>query len=860
MKGRTAFGQQIPKTGRTAGGVTTSSEFTIAHYLSALADKYENAPAMYFKSAFRTFSFSYREVYERCLRVANYLSQKGIRKGDRILVWSYNGQEYGSILLGCALSGVIAVPVDFSSKANFVETIAEKVGAKHLFHSKRRPFTKKGLSHIHVEDLDRELSEVPIRQRDFGVRDEDTYEIVFTSGTTSDPKGVIITNKNIVTNIIQSAKVLPLERGQRLLSLLPLSHMFEQVGGFFYPLYCGCSVTYLYSRKSSTIIETLQRERVNIMVVVPIFLDVLRENILREVRARGKEKFFYRIVSLATHLPPFARRVLFRKVHRKLGGRLRLFTTGGSALDPEVEAFWTALGFDVLPGYGLTEASPVVTFNAKSYKKLGSVGRAVPDLEIKLGPENEIWIRGDNVTPGYYENPQENHARFEQGWYKTGDIGELDRDGFLFIRGRLKNMIKSASGLNIYPEDIESVLNKIAGVKDSCVIGLERGGDIRVHAVLLMDKSRKWDMESVRPIIESANHSLQPHQQIQGYTLWPHDDFPRTNTLKIKRGPVVEEIQEGKPATGMIRPSSGDRIYDLLADLAKVDVQKIRPDSNLVTDLGMDSIARVELATLLEEEFNVEVDEGALTAETTVSKLKEIIAVQQRESLPYEFPRWTVRWPVRVLRALFQALIFRVPSLFSVTTVKGRENLAAVRPPVIFIANHITHYDSLYIVRALPWRLWKIAAAAAADILFEIRPEYSWWQKFDIRFRGFWSTFLMNAFPFSRRTHVKKSFEYMGELVDQGWNILLFPEGKLTTTGDMDRFKSGIGMLAQAMQVPIVPVKLDGLFTIVGNGRWIPKRFGRVGVTFGKQIHVDHKTDPEQIARRFEETIRNLSY
>jgi long-chain acyl-CoA synthetase len=836
-----------------------SAEFTIAHYLSTLANKYEDQPAIYFKSAFRTFSFSYRAIYERCLRVANYLSQKGINKGDRIMVWSYNGQEYGSILLGCALSGVVAVPVDFSSKADLVEILAEKVGAKHLFHSKRRPFTGKGLSHIHVEDLDQELADVPIGQRDFGVEDEDIYEIVYTSGTTSDPKGVIITNKNIVANIIQAAKVLPLPGGHKLLSVLPLSHMFEQVGGFFYPLYCGCSVTYLYSRKSSAVIETLQRERVNVMVVVPIFLNVLRESILREVRSQGKKNLFSRMVSLAAHLPPFARRILFRKVHRKLGGKLRLFITGGSALDPEIEAFWTALGFNVLPGYGLTEASPMVTFNDKTHKRIGSVGRAVPGMEIKLGPENEIWIQGDNVTPGYYNNPKENEARFAEGWYKTGDIGELDRDGFLFIRGRLKNMIKSASGLNIYPEDIESVLNKIAGVKDSCVIGLEQGGDIRVHAVLLMDKSKTWEMETVRPIIESANRNLQPHQQIQGYTIWPHDDFLRTNTLKIKRSPIVDEIQRGRPADGVIRQSSGDRIYDLLADMAKVDVQKIRPESNLVADLGMDSIARVELATLLEEEFNVEVDESAITAETTVAKLKEIIAAQQREILSYAFPRWAVSWPICVVRAFLRAVFFRVPSLFSWTTVNGRKNLNAMQTPAIFIANHVTHYDSIYLMRALPWQLRKIAAAAAADLFYEIKPEYSWRRRCIIHSRGFISALIINTFPFSRGAHVKKSFEYMGELVDQGWNILLFPEGKLTLTGEMDRFKSGIGLLVQAMQVPVVPVKMDGLYDMLNYDKWIPKRFGRIRITFGRPMHVDVKADPDRVARQFEDAIRRLS-
>jgi long-chain acyl-CoA synthetase len=836
-----------------------NTRLTIAHYILTLAEKYEDRTAIHFRSAFRTFSFTYREIHQRCLRLANYLAQKGINKGDRILVWSYNGQEYGSILLGCALSGVVAVPIDFSSKADFVELIADKVGAKHLFHSKRRPFPHGKLSHIHVEDLDREIADVPIARTDFGVRDEDVYEIVYTSGTTSAPKGVIITNKNIVSNIMNSVEVMPLSARHTFLSVLPLSHMFEQVAGFFYPLYNGCSVTYLYSRKSSAILEALQRERVSIMVTVPIFLQVLRENILREVRAQGKEPLFSRMLAVAAHFPRFARRILFHRIHSKLGGRLGLFITGAAPLDPDVEAFWTALGMEVLQGYGLTEASPVVTLNAPTANRAGSTGKCLPRQEIKLGPDNEIWIRGGNVTAGYFDNPDENQKRFEGGWYRTGDIGELDRDGFLFIRGRLKNMIKSAAGLNIYPEDIETTLNKTPGIKDSCVIGIEEGGDVRVHAVLLMDKSRQWTAEAVRPIIDSTNQRLQPHQQIQGFTIWPHDDFPRTNTLKIKRDPIVDEVRRGKSAAGLIRPASGDRILDLLADLAKRDVRTIRPDSNLVADLGMDSIARVELAAMLEEEFNVDIDESAITAETTVSDLKEIIAAQRRETLYYHFPRWAVRWPARILRVFLQAIAFRVPSLFSWTTVAGRENLNGVKQPVIFIANHISHYDAIYIVRALPWRFRKIAAAAAADLMFEIRPDDPWRRKFVVWRDRIVVTSLMNAFPFSRDVHVKRSFEYMGELMDHGWNILLFPEGKLTTTGEMDHFKSGIGLLAQAMQVPVVPIKHIGLYEIANYERWIPARFGRVRIIFGRPMEADPEADPGVLAKRFEDAIRNLS-
>jgi long-chain acyl-CoA synthetase len=841
-----------------------SASLTLAYHIKTLAEKYADRPAIAVKSAFRTFSFSYREMYRRSLALANYLAHKGIHKGDRILVWSYNGEQYASILLGCALSGVVIVPIDFGSKADFVRLIAEEVGARCLFHSKRRPFPHAGLSHFYVEDLDRELAEVPIDKTDFGVREEDIYEIVYTSGTTSEPKGVILTNKNIVSNIMHIAEVMPIRSDNICLSILPLSHMLEQVPGFFYPLSCGCTITYLHSRKSTALVGALQGHRITAMVVVPVFLSILRENILREVQARGRERLFSRMLSLAGRLPTPARRLLFRGIHKKLGGRLRMFVSSGSALEPELEQFWTALGCEVFQGYGLTETTTAVTANTRTHHRAGSVGRCVPHQEVKLGPDNEIWTRGDNVTPGYWENPEENAARFEDGWFKTGDIGEFDNDGYLFFRGRLKNMIKSASGLNVYPEDIEAVLGKMPGVKDCCIIGLEEGGDVRVHAVILMEKDAAWDNNSVRSMIAVANQVLQPHQQIQGFTVWPHDDFPRTNTLKIKRGPVWEEIQRGKPAAGPAPRTSGDRILDILASLAKVDVQTITPEWNLVSDLGLDSVARVELTTMLEEEFNVEIDEGALGAGTTVADVKAIVASRQSETLHYRFPRWSRAWPARALRWLLQLGVFRFPSLFSRTTVLGRENLRGLKTPAIFIANHTSQYDILYIIRALPWRLRKIALGAAADLAFEFKPGDSWRKWLYVHVSGFLATLLMNLFPFSRGGHVKKSFEYLGELLDDGWNILLFPEGQITTTGEMDRFKGGIGLLAQAMQAPVVPVRIDGVWAIVPMPdrerlRWIPKRFGRVSVTFGQPIPIDPNAHPDQVARTCEEAIRSLS-
>lgn len=835
-----------------------SKSHTIAHYVSNLAQQHQDRKAIYFKSPFRTFSFTYRQIHQRSLEVANYLVEKNVRKGDRVLAWSYNGQEYASILLGCALAGVVVVPIDFNSKADTVSLIADKVDAKLLFHSRRRPYRSTDLPHIYVEDLDQELSGVKIQQTDFDVCDEDIFEIVYTSGTTSDPKGVVITNKNIVSNIMHLQQMWPWKSEYRMLSVLPMSHLFEQVAGFFYPLLFGCSITYLSSRKSSALVGALQQERATMMVVVPAFLQILRERLLRKVRSAGREAVFTRLLTVAASLPLGLRRVLFRKVHQNFGGRLRYFLTGGAALDPDLEAWWSALGFVILQGYGLTEASPVVTFNTPAYRRAGSVGRVLPDQELKLDAQQEIWIRGDNITPGYYQNPEENEARFEEGWYRTGDVGTVDEDGYVFLRGRLKNMIVSSSGLNVYPEDIEVELAQEPGVLDCCVLGVDQDGDTRVHAVLLMNKELPLESNPLRSIIDRVNQRLQPQQQIQAYTQWPHDDFPRTHTLKIKRKPILEEIQQGVSSATENSSSSGDRLLDMLAELAKVNVESIREDSCLTTDLGLDSLARVELATTLEEEFNIEIDDQEVTGQVKVGQLRDRIQTRVAVTDQCLFPEWATRRPARILRGVMQSLVLRIPSLFSRTTVQGREHLQDIEAPAIFICNHVCHYDVAYIMRALPRRHRKIAVAAAAEIVYGSGSHYRGLRKLLKRLNGLFTTLVVNTFPFYRETHVKKSFEYMGTVMDKGWHILLFPEGRLTETGQMYPFQAGIGLLAQSMHARIVPLHLDGLYEISDHQSWIPKKVGRVTVTFGNPIEVDPVANPQEVAKMLEGAVKDL--
>jgi long-chain acyl-CoA synthetase len=368
---------------------------------------------------------------------------------------------------------------------------------------------------------------------------DDLVEVVFTSGTTGEPKGVMISHRNLLANVVGVGKVLEIHPRYRLVSLLPLSHLFEQAA-LLVVTGAGASTVYLQSLRPASIMEAIQEERATCMVCVPQVLDLFLTGIEREVRRAGKQKGYELLHTIGRRLPFGLRKHLFRQLHQRFGGRFEFFAVGGAALDQELGRRWEDMGIKVLQGYGLTESAPVVSVTRLSDRALGTVGWPIEALELRLAADGEIWIRGPQVTPGYLDNPQANAEAFEDGWYKTGDLGELDERGALRIKGRKKSMIALANGQNVYPEDVESALRLDPSVKDAVVLGLKVGrSDVDVHAVLVMHEP-----DRAAAAVRAANKRLAAHQQIRGHTLWPDDDFPRTLTMKPRRPIISARLKE----------------------------------------------------------------------------------------------------------------------------------------------------------------------------------------------------------------------------------------------------------------------------------------------------------------------------
>lgn len=507
-----------------------------------------------------TTTWSYRELDRRARIVAWRLRALGLTPGDRVLTWSPSTPELPATYFGAMRAGLILVPLDLRMSPDAIEGVVETSGARHLILGTGRDapdprdarlerFPTTTIDAIAAEsdasfphDWQAQQAAWPTPQS------SDVFELVFTSGTTGRPKGVMLAHDNVVAAIESFHRIIP-PMTHRIVSLLPLSHLLEQSVGLYYALSVGADVLYVRSRNPRVIFDALRDHRVTSMVVVPQVLDLFWSAIEREVAKRNRETAFARLRAIARHLPMRLRPRLFGSVHKQLGGQFRLFLSAGAFLPPALQQAWEDLGVTVIQGYGTTETGTGSSTRLDDHG-LGTVGRPPEGVEMRIGDDGEIQFKGPTVFRGYWNDATATSAAFTpDGWYRTGDIGHLDDAGRLILSGRIKDIIVLPNGFNVYPEDIENAL-RIAGIRDSVVLETQPG---RIEAVVLGSAAGSGlpgtsadgaepDPAAVRERIDAAvkaaNATLGPNQRIAGWRLWPDEDFPRTHTLKIKRGQV----------------------------------------------------------------------------------------------------------------------------------------------------------------------------------------------------------------------------------------------------------------------------------------------------------------------------------
>jgi long-chain acyl-CoA synthetase len=842
---------------------------TLNEIVPVSARRFGDKAAFVIKPGFRTRTWTYRDLADLVPRAARYFADSGIRTGDRVLIWGVNRPEYGIAFLGALRAGAVLVPIDVNSLPDFAQRIAERTRAAAVIVSAqtRERARSLGLPLHEMEVLpDRARGLAPLPAADVGP--DDLAEVVFTSGTTGDPKGAMLTHRNILSNAEAATRIFPIGPRQRLLSFIPLSHMFEQLAGFWTLLLSGASVVYPTSRQPAVVRRTFKERRVSMILITPAVVRSLLLAIERNAEAQGKAELLRKLRRIARHLPMWARRILFTSVHRSFGGRFRYIVSGGAALDPALGEAWAELGVDVLQGYGTTECAPAVTFNRIDRNRLGSVGVPLPGVEVRIAPDAEVLVRGPNVFTGYWENEEATRAVLDAaGWYHTGDLGEFDRDGFLWLRGRKKDVIVLADGLNVYPEDIENVLAADPRIQAAAtpqrpviatVVGLQRPGeDVQVHAVFLLK-----DPDAVKAIVRDANTKLSGSQQIRGWTIWPEDDFPTTPTQKVKKRIVIEQLldmgrdeQARAAPTGAAAARELSDVGRLVAQATTVPPAAIHSGAHLSADLGLDSLARVELLGAIEEELGAYIDDAAVDANATIGDLERLVASARDVKRDTGIFGWPLSPVVRSFGLLLQQLlVWPLVRAFYRVKVTGTEKLEALRGPVMFAPNHCLHWDNGIILTSIPlgWR-WRLAVAAAADDVF------------GNKLNGIFSAVLANAFPLAREGAIRRSLELLGARLDRKFSVLIYPEGKLTIGGPMQPFKSGTGLIAVEGGTPVVPMRLKiRSVSIIDHldRRWEKERAngwrGDVEVVFGDPLYFAALTDPNEATKRIEAAVSSL--
>jgi long-chain acyl-CoA synthetase len=626
--------------------------------------------------------------------------------------------------------------------------------------------------------------------------------------------------------------------------------MFGQAMATFVPPMLPGTVIFMRGFNPGEIVAQIRTRRVSVLVSVPKILDVLRGYVVArfgEIHETAQRRWWMRWWR-------------YRRVHRLFGFKFWSFVVGAAPLEGELEAFWGELGFVVVQGYGLTEAAPIVTLNHPFGTKKGSVGKAIPGVEVKIAPDGEILVRGENVTTGYFNAAEETSRAFEDGWFRTGDIGEIAADGQMFIRGRKKEMIVTPEGLNVFPEDVERVVNLIPGVRDSAVVGVPAGAGgndaERVHAVLVVDPGVEPD-----EVARRANAELEEHQKIRRAIVWPEPELPRTDgTRKLKRAAIREWARTGAAPRAI--PAGEDALAALVAKYAGRDQLSA---ATTLEELGLSSLERVELMVALEDTFQTRIDESAFSAARDIGQLRTLVssatATAAPSGEPMDFPRWARSWPARAIRRVsLPTWILPIARLFAWLRLEGLEHLSDLEGPVIFAANHQSFMDGPVIMAALParWR-YSLAPAMAKEMFaahfFPEQHGRAAWLRVSLEY--YLAVLFFNAFPIPQReAGARQTLRYIGEVLGDGTSVLIFPEGHRSETGEIHTFRPGIGMIASRLDATVVPVRLKGLDSVLRVG-WHMARPGRVHVIFGAPLRLSGD-DYEALAKRVESAVKAL--
>ncbi|MGA8041680.1 MAG: AMP-binding protein [Terracidiphilus sp.] len=872
--------------------------FAMRAHLATLLDdfrRFDRQIAIVRTQGVRRRATTYAELARTAGRFAAFLAARGIGPGDRVVLWAENSADWVAAFFGILLRGALAVPLDAYGSVDFATRVAADVRPALVVGDalllQRLPDTWPRLA---FEDW---LAALPLEEAGPipGLNLDTPLQILFTSGTTGEPKGIVHTHGNVL------ASVGPIERGAqpymryekvvhplRFLHTLPLSHVFGQTMGLWVPAIFAAEVHFESRLVAPRLIETIHRERISVLAAVPRVMALLRTHLeatYPDLAAR---------VAASKGMKAWQRWWAFRDIHRAFGLKFWALVSGGGALGGPLESFWNALGFVVVQGYGMTETTALITLNHPFHVAAGTIGKPLPGREVKIGPDGEVLVRGPMISTATWQGGQLQHR--EDEWLATGDLAEQQETGELRFLGRKSETIVTSAGVNIHPEDLEAAIEQEPVVAACAVVPVETANGPEPCAVLAVRGSK----EQAAAAIESANTRLAEFQRVRRWLLWPEPDLPRTSTGKVRRKAVAAWLASVQGANGSTSATHEATHTDWLLALIAEITGEAPPGADdalrLSEDLHLDSLGRVQLGAALEERLGTLPTEPGIESLRTLSDLRALVssgeprpagfadsgpqpatgsspmsttpqpgiasAASSTSTSPgkppvaepgeeHIYPHWPWWPPVAWLRTAFQECFARpLTWLLAAPRVTGSRP-TPTREPLLIVANHVTYADGPLVLYGLPGPIRRrVAAAMSGEMLLDFRhclnPDRLPGQRQRMGSGPLvWLllTALYNVFPLPRGKGFQRSFAHAGEALDRGYHVLVFPEGTRSTDGTLGRFRPGIGILTRQTGAAVLPVALCGLGELKERGsRWF--RSGKIEIRVGEPMRFGpHETE-----------------
>ncbi|MFO7656247.1 MAG: AMP-binding protein [Bacteroidales bacterium] len=796
------------------------------------------------KIAFRGkgFSFTYPQLLTQINHYASFFSGN---PGQKVLIFSENRPEWVFALYAAWKNHAIVVPVDAMSAADELAYILSDSKPEIVFCSAAKKealssainiagfypdvliFEEKGIADLTVNDtvLGFEFPEL-----------SDIALIVYTSGTTGNPKGVILSFENLMLNLTAVSDIVPIyTEKENVLILLPLHHILPLMGTVVLPFYAGCTAAMSPSAASEDIIRTLQENSISIIVGVPRLYNVIRKGIMDKINAGLLPRLMFSVARMVNSFK-FSR-TLFKTVHKKFGGNIRYMVSGGAAIDKQVVQDFKTLGFEILEGFGMSEAAPMITFSRPSKVKPGSVGEPLPGVIIEIR-DGEVVVKGKNITQGYYNKPLETSEVLKNGWLYTGDLGYIDNDGYLYITGRKKELIILSNGKNINPEEVERKLLSIAGgIKEAGVYAVND----TLQTVIYPDFNwlKQQHIDNINhyfkwKVIDYYNTQVSPYKKILGFAL-VNEELPKTRLGKIQRFKLEKYSQHLKSRKNDVTFEPFQE-YTMLEKFLEDQLGKqVSPYDHLELDLAIDSLGLVSLSVFVNTSFGLNINENEFSRFESVLKLAEHIR-HNRSKLVMEHIIWSdilkspfhIHLPSSGFTSTFSRYFARVflKTYFRIRT-EGLTNLPD--GPCIIAPNHQSFFDGFFLNAIFKNKLMNKTYFYAKEKHFRTRllKSFAKWN---------------NIIIMDINKDLKESIQKLAAVLNKGKNVIIFPEGTRTIDGTLGQFKKTFAILSQELNIPVVPVVIDGSYRALPSGSWFPKPLSKITIKVLQPVYPENHT------------------